>query len=101
MREGVILVATSAKAAEHYRQLISRRWEPIEKSRVFTTNQSPAMFEGLHAVRVYLTPEATREMPDEIRYTLIKLLARSKNREGFFVVMEDGDIYGGFDNVVS
>lgn len=101
MREGVILIATTADSGEHYRRLLSGRWEEISKDRVFTVRSHAATYEGLRLKRVYMTPEAVHEAPRKTIDLLIRMMAFSKDREGFFVVQEDGDIYGGFDNIAS
>lgn len=100
-REGVILIASSAPAGEHYRQLISRQWEQIERSRVFTVRSHLATFEGLRVKRVYMTPEAVHEAPRQMIDMLIRSMAMTKDREGFFLVQENGDLHGGFNNVAS
>lgn len=93
-RERVILIGADREDAKEAERLLKLRWEPIHTDNSYTVQISSREFEGVRLRRVYVTGRATEEMPDELRDVLTRTMAKTKDREGFFLILENGDLHG-------
>lgn len=93
-RVGAILVGLNEPDVEQAGLLLSRHHEYVSRSRRFTIESATTRFEGMRIQRVYLTSQAATRMPDELSAILTRTMAASRQWEGFYLLNEDGSIYG-------
>jgi hypothetical protein len=95
-RSGVILIGINEQDAREAGYLLSAHHEFVPWNKTFTVKVGRQRFEGFRLQRVYLTSRSATEIPDDLMQTLVRTATAGKPGywEGFFLLNEDGSIYG-------